>query len=277
MSAHDRRTDEPEGGASWLTTFADLMALILTFFVLLLASANLEKEKYAEIAQSFRDGFSGIGLEYIGRFAFGGATSVVVPIEPESTGRIPVESADAAPAEAGEAAQNGAVAAARAARIVLLDDLNTRLAEVVKDGYAEILSSEDRVTVRFTDDFAFPSGAAAITPAFARTLVRLTPTIASASGTVLVTGHTDSVPVAGTTFKSNWGLSTARAVAVVEHILANTTLPIEQARLIPQGRGESTPIAPNRTAEGRARNRRVEISFLADDVLSSPTLTVPSP
>ncbi len=251
--------DEPQGGDSWLTTFADLMALILTFFVLLLASASMEKERYAEIAESFREGFSSAGLGFIGRYAFGGAQQAVVPIAAEETGPIPI---DPPPAPA---LRSSTGAGQRTARVVLLEELNDRLAVVVNDGHAQILADDDRVTVRFSDEFAFPSGATTIQGAFGDTLLQLMPMIASSTGAVLVTGHTDSVPVAGTAFNSNWGLSTARAVAVVEFILANTSLPIDQARLIPQGRGESSPIANNRTAEGRAKNRRVEISFLADD------------
>jgi len=265
MAARDRRSDEPEGGGgAWLTTFADLRALILTFFVLLLASANMEKQKYAAVAESFREGFAGAGLKYFGRFAFGGAPEAFVPIKAEDVGPVPIDRpATARPATSSQ----------QSTRIVLLDELNDRLSLVVDEGHAQILSDDDRVTVRFYDEFAFPSGAAGIKGEFGEALLRLMPMIASAEGAVLITGHTDSIPVSGSTFQSNWGLSTARAVAVVEFILANANLPIDQARLIPQGRGESSPIADNRTVEGRAKNRRVEISFLADDAVSRRIVT----
>jgi chemotaxis protein MotB len=82
--------------------------------------------------------------------------------------------------------------------------------------------------------------------------------IAQARVQILVAGHTDNAPISTQRIRSNWDLSTQRAVSVVHHLLR--VADIEPARISVQGFADSRPLEPHDTPEGRARNRRVEIS-----------------
>ena len=79
-------------------------------------------------------------------------------------------------------------------------------------------------------------------------------------GTIAVAGHTDERPIFTSRFRSNWDLSSARAVSVIHHILQETDIP--PYRMVVQGYADSRPLVPNNTEEQRALNRRVEISVI---------------
>lgn len=136
-----------------------------------------------------------------------------------------------------------------------------RLAKFLEKEIAEKL-----VAVRETDresvvtilgDGLFAPGSAAVSPAFEPLLLRIGDGLNATPGRVLVTGHTDNVPIRTARFPSNWHLSQERASSVVQ-ILATKVTP---SRMTAEGRGESEPVAPNDTAANRARNRRVEITL----------------
>ena len=84
--------------------------------------------------------------------------------------------------------------------------------------------------------------------------------IVSNDGEVTVAGHTDNVPISTKRFRSNWDLSTARAVSVAHELLENA--PLDETRFVVIGHADTRPLAPNDTAENRARNRRVDISIV---------------
>ena len=87
--------------------------------------------------------------------------------------------------------------------------------------------------------------------------------IVSNDGQVTVAGHTDNVPISTDRFRSNWDLSTARAVSVAHELLENA--PLDEARFVVIGHADTRPLAPNDTVENRARNRRVDISIVRGD------------
>lgn len=127
-------------------------------------------------------------------------------------------------------------------------------------GMVEVREFDDRSTIMLMGDGLFGSGSAEVRPDFRRVLDRVALALDQLDGPVLVTGFTDSVPMRSARFPSNWHLSEARALAVASVLRDRLTHP---ERVKAQGRGEADPIASNATAEGRARNRRVEISVLA--------------
>ncbi len=118
------------------------------------------------------------------------------------------------------------------------------------------------IKITLEDDLMFPAASAGLTPAGRKMLDRICTMLKQTNLYVRIEGHTDNSPIATRKFPSNWELSTARAVNVVKYLIKKG---IEPRRLSAAGYGAVKPVAPNFSASGRARNRRVEIVL-------SPTL-----
>jgi type VI secretion system protein ImpK len=131
------------------------------------------------------------------------------------------------------------------------------LAGEIQAGLVAVEERADRSIVTIVDDGMFKPGEAAVGASHQRLLARVGEVLARVSGHVDVTGHTDATPIRTLRFPSNWELSRARAESVAQ-LLAGLVPP---ARLRAQGRGDSEPVADNETPQGRARNRRVEITL----------------
>jgi chemotaxis protein MotB len=136
--------------------------------------------------------------------------------------------------------------------------LRMRLSDEIANGLAEVERDGDRIIVRLAERGSFKSGYAELQPGFLPLLDKVGDSIADASGTVTVEGHTDNIPIAfSDRFRSNWDLSAARSAAVADYLLDNTAM--ENGRVMVTGFADTRPLTTNTTAEGRARNRRIEI------------------
>jgi chemotaxis protein MotB len=141
-----------------------------------------------------------------------------------------------------------------------------QLAESLKkelgDARAKLEMTQRGLVLTFLDEIFFDSGKAVIKPEGLPTLEKvgkvLQETVPDSS--VAVEGHTDNVPIRYSGWRSNWELSTGRALAVVHHLIGAQGLKPERLRAV--GYGEFHPVSPNETAEGRRQDRRVEIVIL---------------
>lgn len=286
---------KPKTSAGWIFTFADLMALILTFFVLLLSFSTINAKKYEEIARSFGAVFGeGTGIIPDGGMSVVRPISVTVPLRPAPEPvRRPVE--EAPPPPAPEPAMTVSVSPAKeepppapeperavsepspeeepalkdealltkereAAR---LSQLSGRLLDQfqgeIDAGLVELETRDDDVLVRFRESISFPSGEAVISGGFNDVLYRMGNILRDTPGIIVVSGHTDDRPIHSDRYRSNWELSAARAVSVVHYLVEKASIPKE--RMIAQGYADSSPLVANDTDERRARNRRVEITI----------------
>jgi chemotaxis protein MotB len=226
--------DEAEEGApEWVVTFADLMSLLLCFFVLLLSFSQMNDERFKELAGSLKDAF-GVqretpafdlprGLDMVAR-EFNTSFLADVPERMRSTIRRL-----RGPAGSGASVEE-----------------EGRLIRIVLDGAV-----------------AFPAGEATLSPESRELLAALLPLIAEADGAIQIEGHTDSVPKVGWEQRfedGNWELSYRRALAVLRLFVESGDIDVE--RLAPIGHGASKPVGSNLTPWGRAKNRRVEITIL---------------
>ncbi|MES9981480.1 MAG: OmpA family protein, partial [Candidatus Thiodiazotropha sp. 6PLUC5] len=111
--------------------------------------------------------------------------------------------------------------------------------------------------IRIQEKGSFPSGRANLNPDFFEVITKITDVISTTPGKIVGAGHTDNIPISTRRFRSNWELSSARAVTVVHAMLSNAS--IEEDRFLIQGYADSHPLVDNDTAENRAQNRRVEL------------------
>lgn len=231
-----RRIREEKSGAGWLTTFNDLVTLLMVFFVLLFTMATTDVAKLKQFQFSV---MKGLGVLEKGE----GAPIGVI----ESFGD--------------KGWNKGAI------RGKMIPEGG----ESIED-YIEALKPFEGTEVRFRgkdqvmslDGTAlFESGSADISPDAFPVLNELIKIIKAHWCRVRVEGHTDNVPIFTEIFDSNWELSAARAVNIVKYFIEEGNIAPE--RLSAVGYGELRPLAPNDTPEHRARNRRVEIVLVKNE------------
>lgn len=131
---------------------------------------------------------------------------------------------------------------------------------------AQVDVTESRIRIRMAAPVLFPSGAAELGPGARRRLAPVARLLRGLEAPVVVEGYTDDVPIRSGPFHTNWELSVARATAVIRHLAKERGL--GESRFVAAGYGEYRPIADNGTAEGRARNRRIEIVVMRKSSLA---------
>ncbi|MGE8111633.1 DotU family type VI secretion system protein [Pseudomonas sp. NPDC086566] len=137
------------------------------------------------------------------------------------------------------------------------------LADDIKAGRVAVEDAVDRSVVTIRGDELFASASASIKEGFQPLMLRIAEAVAKVKGNVRVTGHSDNQRIATLRFPSNWALSQARAEQVKDLLAARTGQP---GRFTAQGLSDTEPLASNDSAQGRAKNRRVEITVLAEGV-----------
>ena len=141
--------------------------------------------------------------------------------------------------------------------VKIQQEINEEIAEEVRNGLIDVELSYDGIVLRIKDSLAFQFGKADLRPQFVVVLEKIGKILAEIDAKITVNGHTDNVPLKKDgPFSSNWSLSTARSVAVVEYWAKKFKIP--PARMAAAGMADGEPLAPNSTSEGRAQNRRVE-------------------
>lgn len=219
-----------------MVTFADLMALLLALFVLLLSFSEIDSESFKKNAGPINEAFNASRIRP--------TATVKVPLAPDRITHEEQEKLDK-------------VYEREEQRRIFIETLQDVMIEEIRKETVQMIVQEDAVIIRFPDKSAFPSGSMDLTEEILPTLDRIADTLTRAEGNILVSGHTDNDPIATSQFRSNWDLSTERAVSVVHRLLQNEGLGAE--RITAQGFGDSRPLADNATPKGRAANRRVEI------------------
>ncbi|MES9871069.1 MAG: type VI secretion system protein TssL, long form [Sedimenticola sp.] len=261
----------PEGLPAWLATFADLMSLLMCFFVLLLSFATIDAVRFKKMAESMKDAF-GVQREIPAAEIVMG-TSVIKqefspstipepsPIDEVRQQTTDVEKQHLDMKEAMEAAaeQIQQEVEQQAA------ELQEALKEEIEENLVSVETEEARVIIRIQEKGSFPSGTDRLNPGFYDVMDRISEAVVNSPGRVVVAGHTDNIPIRTERFRSNWELSSARAVTVLQALLQNPN--VDAGRLVVEGHADSKPLESNDSAEGRAKNRRVELVIeRADDI-----------
>jgi len=289
----------PPGLPAWMGTFADLMSLLMCFFVLLLSFSEMDVLKFKQIAGSMKFAFGVQNKIEVKDIPKG--TSIIAqefrPGKPEPTpieviqqqtmamtqqmlafqagdedsaggrqtqrgsqrGGQSASTADAASAEAVQVIKEQLVEASQAESNELLKKIAQQLEQQILDGAIELESLGQQVIIRIRENGSFPSGSAFLQPKFISVIREIGQLLTTVPGEIMVSGNTDNDGVNTELFSSNWDLSTKRAVAIAHQLIKVEGFNPE--RLIVAGHAYTRPLVPNTTAKNRSRNRRVEIAI----------------
>ncbi len=227
----------------WMLTFADMMALLFTLFVMLVSFADFDKRKFESTMAPIRDAFNLYTSESTMRSVLDPSMEVAPLPEPDSMREIvPIPDTQAV-----ERMRRDAVAA-----------LKVDLRNELREGLVIMEETRHGVVLRFPAATAFALGGTELVPAMGPMLDRVAGVLRSVPGAITVSGHTDDLPIGTDRFRSNWDLSSARAVSVVHYLLGTG---IEAHRMSAAGHSDTMPLVPNDTADHRAVNRRVEVEL----------------
>ncbi|MCP5040995.1 MAG: flagellar motor protein MotB [bacterium] len=236
-----------EGAPAWLATMGDLMSLLLTFFVLMLSFANMDRQLFLEAMGSIQ-GALGFRDEEPGQFKTS-SSSVVEMSDTKSTPFLDIMNMPT---------KNQSPSADQA----MMQQVEQSIAENNLARIIEAESSERGIIVRVKGRALFEPGSDVLLPEsfmFLDEIVRLTEEFPY---DLSIEGHTDASPISTQRFPSNWHLSAARAIAVLQYMNESGGLSPEQ--LSAAGFAHTRPLVEGDTQESREKNRRVEFVFLRD-------------
>jgi chemotaxis protein MotB len=247
---HKGHAAEHENAERWLLTYADLITLMMVFFVVLYSMSSADTTKFKKMSASLTQAFNVDVMQ----------------------GQAAVSIGNGEPAVS--AANDSLISDAQVPQVARLQNQ----IEAVLDGAAqtpEVSVSVDRegIVIRLSGSYLFDSGRAELKPNSRAVLDTIAAELKLLSNEIRVDGHTDSTPIESTRYPTNWELSTARALAVTRYLTEHDS--VQSTRLMAAGFGEFRPLYVNDTREHRALNRRVEIHLLSS-MLPSPTASPPS-
>ena len=226
MSEAAPEKPEERGIPAWVMTFADLMTLLMCFFVLLLSFSEMDVAKFKQLAGSMQEAF-GVQAEIEARTIPKG-TSIIArefsPGKPEPTAIVAVKQFTI------DSNQNTLDALEREKKDLEDADKHARriraaLKAEIENGSVAVSTDGAKIIIHILENASFDSGRADVRLDFVPVLSKIGSLIDENSGEVVVSGHTDNVPIANERFRSNWELSSARAVSVTHELLKTAELP----------------------------------------------------
>jgi chemotaxis protein MotB len=286
----------PEGLPAWMGTFADLMSLLMCFFVLLLSFSEMDVLKFKQIAGSMK-------------FAFGVQNKIEVKDIPKGTSVIAMEFRPGRPEptpidtiqqqtievtqqmlefqagnedsaggrqkqrgeqRGGAAQQTASEQSASSQSSQSKDPVQEQTSERVKkvtqqlekeiiDGAIEMESLGQQITIRIRENGSFSAGSAFLQPQFKPIIRKIGAILVDIPGDVEISGHSDSQNISNELYRSNWDLSAQRAVAVAEEL--RKAPGFDESRMSVVGKADTDPLMEATDAQSRSRNRRVEIAI----------------
>lgn len=273
----------PTGIPAWVMTFADLMSLLLAFFVLLFSFSEMDKNIYKEMAGSMKEAF-GVQREIVVKEPPKGINIVArefSPGRPDSTPfnevrqsttndykQFPVftdpglegqesqkQKPDAASRDLGGIQQTGLEQVERIQ--VDSEAIREQLEDEIEKGLIQLEVKENGIILRIRENASFPSGSEKLIKPFSNIAAKIGSVFKDFEGEIIVSGHTDTVPINTYKFRSNWELSSSRAVSVLHALSKDENLADKRFQVAAYA--DTKPVESNKTAAGRATNRRVEI------------------
>ena len=272
--------ESPPGTPAWMATFADLMSLLMCFFVLLLSFSEMDVEKYKQIAGSMKNAF-GVQNQVKVQDIPKGTSIIAQEFSPGRTQPTQMKTVNQFTTETTKQSLQIGNPDAPDIDVKKLNEQQTKqlleeklknliletkqdadkLREVMKSevdgGKIDIETNGRAITIRIREKGSFPSGSATLNPDFIPVMAGLREALKDIQGKIAVEGHTDDIPISSGRFRSNWDLSSSRALSVTHELIKDNWL--DSHRFMVIGRADTSPFKPNTSSENRAYNRRVEI------------------
>jgi chemotaxis protein MotB len=242
---------------AWVIPYADMLTLLMALFMMLFAMSTIDLAKFEKLAVGMADALGSGGSSKV----LEGGPAI---LEGAGAGAVdPVNHAEMAEQALKEAqAHDKAVAAAEKTMATVEEQLRIAVPAAVRESIVVRKEARGIVVSIVADQVLFTPGGATLQPRGHEILREMAGTFASLPNQLTIEGHTDNVPINTPQFRSNWELSTARATEVLRVLVDELGVPAN--RVAAAGYGEQRPVASNDTAEGRARNRRVELAVLSE-------------
>ncbi len=265
--ARKKKAAEHENHERWLVSYADFITLLFAFFVVMFASSQTDKAKAKQVSDSVKDALEQGSVRAVVHEILGGT------VDEKGKGNAQMKGP-------GGSQPKNEPNREIAELLPSLRYLSQALEQEIKDGKIEVRLEPRGLVVSLRQATFFPSGGDALDPATFNSITKIATTIRDLPNSVRLEGHTDSVPIHTARFRSNWELSAARSIAMLE--VLSTRYNIPRARMAIAGYADTAPVDSNETEEGRAHNRRVDVVILNQTVLmtnpsASPTPPAPPP
>jgi chemotaxis protein MotB len=243
-----RRQADPENHDRWLVSYADFITLLFAFFVVMFATSQTDNAKAQQVSDSVKKALAGQPISTV-------IAAILGPGDAAKT-HAPMHNPPAQPptkAAGGDAAHLPEL-------LPSLKILTKELQDEIKSGHIQLSMGTRGLTVSFRQAALFPSGEDVIVPGAFGSIEKVARAMKQIPNPARLEGHTDAQPIHNSRFRSNWELSAARSIALLE--LLTKRFDVAPDRISIAGYADTAPIADNETDEGRARNRRVDIVIL---------------
>ena len=271
--AKRKEEEAPKGAPAWQSTFADLMNLLLCFFVLLFSMSTIDAQKFEEIASSFSNTFSIFsagGSSFDDGLLISNGVSQLNNLDRyiNNTGAAAQQSSNVndmdKDAESSKTEAEQLKEAMEQAKLQASEELAEKVGEALEenglDKDIDIQFTSQYVQLTLKGSVLFDSGSSELKNDALPMIQKIAVILERyAQSTIEIEGHTDNVPISTSRYESNDVLSSYRALAMFNYLVQNTSL--DPAKIKHSGRGEYIPVADNSTPEGRAKNRRIEIKI----------------
>ncbi len=254
----------------WLVSYADFITLLFAFFVVMFASSQTDKAKAVQVSESVTQALQTGGISAAVREVLGGT----VGQKGKGNAMMKGPGGSQPTAAAGQGSGAAAAAAAAAELMPSLEYLSRELKNEIAEGKLQIRISPRGLIVSLLQAAFFPSGEDTLDRTTYGSIEKIASVIRALPNPVRLEGHTDSMPIHNSRFNSNWELSAARAIAVLELLHGRYAIPRDRVAIA--GYADTVPVDTNESEEGRARNRRVDIVILSKNARMAEPVVMPA-
>jgi chemotaxis protein MotB len=250
--ARKKKAPEHANHERWLVSYADFITLLFAFFVVMFATSQTDKVKAQQVSDSVKQALEGKSVAAVVATLLGGAVDKKGQgnAEMRGPGGAKVFKPDSERKTSGQVVE----------LLPSLNVLSKELEQEIKNGQLRISMGERGLTISFQQAALFPSGEDEIARDTYPTIAKIAAAMNQIPNPARLEGHTDSIPIHNSRFRSNWELSAARSIALMQ--LLTDDFKVDRNKLSIAGYAETAPKDTNDTEEGRARNRRVDVVIL---------------